>query len=55
MTADALPSPEQRGVHSGSFTVHNLVNSEINKSISTDVVSITRPIAIDCHIYDRLI
>lgn len=32
MTADVLPSPEQGGVRSGSFTVHNLVNGEINKS-----------------------
>lgn len=33
MTADVLPSPVQGGVWSGSFTVHNLVNGEINKSV----------------------
>lgn len=32
MTADVLPSPVHGGVWSGSFTVHNLVNGEINKS-----------------------
>lgn len=33
MTADVLPSPVQRGVQSGSFTVHNLANGEMNKSV----------------------
>lgn len=35
MTADVLPSPEQGGVRSGSFTVHNLANGEINKSVTS--------------------
>lgn len=35
MTADTLPSPEQRGVRSGSFTLHNLANGEINKSVGS--------------------
>lgn len=31
-TADAQPSPAQRGVRSGSVAVHNLTNDRINKS-----------------------